>query len=104
MAEGMRTHLVLDPAGEDAPDQIRREFPVGEKAAQTTFDARRAIHRILHGADDRLLVIIGPCSIHDPNAALEVVLKTCASLNDDDCAMLAARQFDYCRCNGLRRG
>jgi 3-deoxy-7-phosphoheptulonate synthase len=54
-----------------SPDQIRREFPLAEKAAQTTFDARRAIHRILHGADDRLLVIIGPCSIHDPKAALE---------------------------------
>src|SRR5437660_6761745 len=54
-----------------SPEQIRREFPLSEKAAQTTFDARRAIHRILHGADDRLLVIVGPCSIHDPKAALE---------------------------------
>src|SRR5437660_94319 len=54
-----------------SPDQIRREFPLSERAAQTTFDARRAIHRILHGADDRLLVIVGPCSIHDPKAALE---------------------------------
>src|SRR5437660_11092883 len=54
-----------------SPDQIRREFPLSEKAAQTTFDARRAIHRSLHGADDRLLVIVGPCSIHDPKAALE---------------------------------
>src|SRR5438270_5198709 len=54
-----------------SPEQIRREFPVTEKAAETTSDTRRAIHRILHGADDRLLVIIGPCSIHDPKAALE---------------------------------
>jgi 3-deoxy-7-phosphoheptulonate synthase len=58
-----------------SPDQIRREFPLSEKAAQTTFDARRAIHRILHGADDRLLVIVGPCSIHDPKAALEYAVK-----------------------------
>src|SRR5690349_24261441 len=58
-----------------SPDQIRREFPLSEKAAQTTFDARRAIHRILHGADDRLLVIVGPCSIHDPKAALEYAGK-----------------------------
>src|SRR5437773_9003654 len=48
-----------------SPDQIRREFPLTEKAAQTTYETRRAIHRILHGADDRLLVIVGPCSIHD---------------------------------------
>src|SRR5436190_3134912 len=58
-----------------SPDQIRREFPLTEKAAQTTYETRRAIHRILHGADDRLLVIIGPCSIHDPKAALEYARK-----------------------------
>jgi 3-deoxy-7-phosphoheptulonate synthase len=54
-----------------SPEQIRREFPLSEKAALTTYETRRAIHRILHGADDRLLVIVGPCSIHDPKAALE---------------------------------
>jgi len=54
-----------------SPDQVRRELPLTEKAAETTHEARQAIHRILHGADDRLLVIVGPCSIHDPNAALE---------------------------------
>ena len=58
-----------------SPEQIRREFPVSEKAALTTFEARRAIHRILHGADDRVLVIVGPCSIHDPKAALEYARK-----------------------------
>jgi 3-deoxy-7-phosphoheptulonate synthase len=58
-----------------SPDQIRREFPLTEKTAQTTYDARRAIHRILHGADDRLLLIVGPCSIHDPKAALEYAGK-----------------------------
>src|SRR5213596_2741745 len=54
-----------------SPEQIRREFPLSEKAALTTYEARRAIHRILHGADDRLLVIVGPCSIHDTKAAIE---------------------------------
>src|SRR5213080_914676 len=54
-----------------SPDQIRREFPLTEKAAQTTYETRRAIHRILHGSDDRLLVIVGPCSIHDTKAAIE---------------------------------
>ena len=58
-----------------SPEQIRREFPVSEKAALTTLETRRAIHRILHGADDRLLVIVGPCSIHDPKAALEYARK-----------------------------
>jgi 3-deoxy-7-phosphoheptulonate synthase len=53
------------------PDDIRREFPLTEKAAQVTFETRRDVHRVLHGADDRLIAIVGPCSIHDPKAALE---------------------------------
>ncbi len=57
------------------PSHVFREFPVGVRAAQTTHDARQAIHRILHGADDRLLVIIGPCSIHDVEQAMEYARK-----------------------------
>ena len=53
------------------PSHLIREFPCTEPAGDTTFAARQAIHRILHGGDDRLLVIIGPCSIHDPKAARE---------------------------------
>lgn len=53
------------------PAQLLREFPATEDAARTTFEARQTIHRILHGADDRLLVVCGPCSIHDVKAALE---------------------------------
>ena len=53
------------------PSHVFREFPVGAQSAQTTFCARQAIHRILHGADDRLLVVIGPCSIHDVDGALD---------------------------------
>jgi 3-deoxy-7-phosphoheptulonate synthase len=58
-----------------SPEQIRSEFPLSEEAAMTTYEARRAIHCTLHGADDRLLVIVGPCSIHDPDAALEYARK-----------------------------
>ncbi|MDX8407538.1 MAG: 3-deoxy-7-phosphoheptulonate synthase AroG [Mariprofundaceae bacterium] len=54
-----------------APEQVHAEYPISEKAARTTFEARQAIHDILKGEDDRVLVIIGPCSIHNPDAALE---------------------------------
>ncbi|HEX2386107.1 MAG TPA: 3-deoxy-7-phosphoheptulonate synthase, partial [Candidatus Binatia bacterium] len=57
------------------PEKLLGEFPVTSKAAETVFATRQAIHRILHGADDRLLVIMGPCSIHDPNAAKEYARK-----------------------------
>ena len=50
------------------PSHVLREFPISEKTAQLTYDTRQAVHRILHGADDRLLVIMGPCSIHDVKA------------------------------------
>ena len=54
-----------------APIQVHDEIPMTETAAHTILQARGAIHNILSGADDRLLVIIGPCSIHDPVAAVE---------------------------------
>ena len=53
------------------PSHLLREFPASDRAAQTTFSARQAAHRVLHGADDRLLVVIGPCSIHDVEDARE---------------------------------
>jgi 3-deoxy-7-phosphoheptulonate synthase len=57
------------------PAHVFREYPVSNRAATTTYNARQAIHRILHGADDRLLVVIGPCSIHDYDAAMEYAKK-----------------------------
>ncbi|MBV1774660.1 3-deoxy-7-phosphoheptulonate synthase AroG [Burkholderiaceae bacterium DAT-1] len=53
------------------PIAALEKFPVTEQATTTTFEARQGIHRILTGEDDRLLVVIGPCSIHDSEAALE---------------------------------
>lgn len=54
-----------------SPARLHEEFPAGEQAMATVFTSRGEIHNILTGADDRLLVVIGPCSIHDPEAALE---------------------------------
>ncbi len=53
------------------PAQVQADLPASEVALQTTFDARREIQDLLHGRDDRLLVVVGPCSIHDTKAALE---------------------------------
>ncbi len=53
------------------PSHLFREFPASDRASEVTFEARRDIHRILTGADDRLLVVVGPCSIHDIDAAME---------------------------------
>ena len=53
------------------PDDIKRELPITEIAAQAVASGRAAIEAIFHGRDARLLVIVGPCSIHDPEAALD---------------------------------
>jgi 3-deoxy-7-phosphoheptulonate synthase len=53
------------------PSHLIREFQCSEAAATTAAGARNALHRILHGQDDRLMVVIGPCSIHDTKAAME---------------------------------
>jgi 3-deoxy-7-phosphoheptulonate synthase len=63
------------------PTHLLREFPLTEKAADITFQARQQIHRILHGADDRLLVIMGPCSVHDVKAAKEFAGKLLEAKN-----------------------
>ena len=57
------------------PSHVLREFPISEKAARTTYETRQAVHRVLHGADDRLLMIMGPCSVHDVKAAKEYAGK-----------------------------
>ena len=53
------------------PAHVLREFPVSENAARLVSETREEVHRVLHGADDRLVVIAGPCSIHDTKAAKE---------------------------------
>jgi hypothetical protein len=54
-----------------APEVVREEIPLTDAAAETVYSARQGIHQILHREDDRLLVVVGPCSIHDVDAALD---------------------------------
>jgi len=69
-----------------APVQIHEQFPITETAAATTHKARREIQAVMAGEDDRLVVVVGPCSIHDPDSALEYaqrLAKLKAELNDE---------------------
>jgi 3-deoxy-7-phosphoheptulonate synthase len=58
-----------------SPEQLISDVSVSERAAATVANARQTIHRILSGEDDRLLLIVGPCSIHDPDGAREYAGK-----------------------------
>ncbi|WP_033789048.1 3-deoxy-7-phosphoheptulonate synthase AroG [Pantoea septica] len=68
------------------PVALLEKFPATDNAARTVARARDAIHQILQGEEDRLLVVIGPCSIHDPQAAKEYasrLLKLRDELKDE---------------------
>src|SRR5512137_1783512 len=54
-----------------SPDDVKSRHPLSEVAATTVVEARRAIEAILDGRDRRLLLVVGPCSIHDPVAGLD---------------------------------
>jgi 3-deoxy-7-phosphoheptulonate synthase len=53
------------------PAELMAQVPCDAVSSRTVRQSRRALHDILHGAHDRLAVVIGPCSIHDPDAAME---------------------------------
>ncbi|NHM18818.1 3-deoxy-7-phosphoheptulonate synthase [Tritonibacter mobilis] len=53
------------------PEALAVKHPLTDAARETVLSARASIQKILHGADDRLVVVVGPCSIHDPEAALD---------------------------------
>src|SRR5215472_18684583 len=57
------------------PVFLEEELPTTEKASATVFQSREQIGRILRGEDRRLLVIVGPCSIHDPDAARDYAAR-----------------------------
>ena len=70
-----------------SPRELKAKLPVSERAARCVLAARRALRDAIHGRDARrLVVIVGPCSIHDPDAAREYatrLAKTAAGLEDE---------------------
>lgn len=59
-----------------SPREIKAKLPITDQAAALVVETRKAIRNILHGQDrERLLIIVGPCSIHDPEAAYEYAAK-----------------------------
>jgi len=62
---------IVDTTLLKSPNEVTAELPLSERAASVVFGARQEIQAVLHGEDARPLVIVGPCSIHDPSAALD---------------------------------
>ncbi len=57
------------------PAELKSEFPITEKGSETVFESRKTINEILSGSDKRMLAIVGPCSIHSRDSALEYAEK-----------------------------
>ena len=69
-----------------SPNTLIKKIPQSAKASQGVFSARQVIKEILYGEDKRLMVLVGPCSIHDTKAALEYankLLKLKKELDED---------------------
>ncbi|MDI4637263.1 MULTISPECIES: 3-deoxy-7-phosphoheptulonate synthase [Halomonadaceae] len=81
-AADTRTEAAPVPVHEDSalptPDELRCELPLTQALAERVEGQREAIRAILDGRDDRLLVVVGPCSIHDPKAARDYAERLAA--------------------------
>jgi 3-deoxy-7-phosphoheptulonate synthase len=73
------------------PAILMEELPMDEEASTLVWQSRNDIGSILAGRDDRLLVVVGPCSVHDPAAALEYARRLAAvarEMRDDLCVVM----------------
>jgi len=69
-----------------SPSDLKQVFPLSEKAAQFVAASRQQVLDIIHQRDRRLMVVVGPCSIHDPRAAIDYaarLAKLHRELSDD---------------------
>lgn len=89
----IRTTLIENLA---SPAELAQQIPLDPKTAQFILDSRTAVENIIEGKDDRLVVVIGPCSIHDPVAAVDYAkqLKTLHDKYQDDLLIVMRVYFE----------
>jgi 3-deoxy-7-phosphoheptulonate synthase len=78
------------------PELLLKEHPLGEASAEVVLGGRKAVAEILDRLDDRLLVVVGPCSVHDPDAALDYakLLEAAARELEDDLLVVMRVYFE----------
>ena len=62
---------IIDRQKVPAPYELVNKHPINDDISKLVYGTRQEISQILHDKDDRLLVVVGPCSIHDPESAIE---------------------------------
>ena len=65
-----------------APSDLKQVFPLSEQAAEFVTQSRQQVKNIIHNRDRRLMIVVGPCSIHDPQAAIDYARRL-AKLNQE---------------------
>ncbi|MDA9755038.1 3-deoxy-7-phosphoheptulonate synthase [Gammaproteobacteria bacterium] len=66
---------IIDRRKVPAPYELVNKYPINDQISKLVYGTRNEISQILHNKDDRLFVVVGPCSIHDPESALEYAEK-----------------------------
>jgi 3-deoxy-7-phosphoheptulonate synthase len=95
MREPIEDRNLVDIQALISPRNLKAAVPTSEAASETVIEARRAIRDVIHGQDTtRLVVIVGPCSIHDPEAALEYARRLRGiAKNTSDAMVVVMRAF-----------
>jgi 3-deoxy-7-phosphoheptulonate synthase len=78
-----------------APDALLEELPLGGEQADVVVGGRRDVHAILEGEDERLLAVVGPCSVHDPEATLEYAGRLARLAGELDGKLLVAMRVYF---------
>ena len=66
---------IIDRRKVPAPYELVNKYPINDQISKLVYGTRNEISQILHNKDDRIFVVVGPCSIHDPNSAIEYAKK-----------------------------
>jgi 3-deoxy-7-phosphoheptulonate synthase len=97
MRQGIENQNIFEMSPLAIPRVVKAKLPITEPAASVVIQTRQAIRDIIHGRDcDRLLVVVGPCSIHDPEAAYEYAghLKQVADATRDRLLIIMRTYFE----------
>src|SRR5690348_15964173 len=77
--DGVRDQRIAKVVELVPPEKLLGELPLGEERAKTVVRGREEVRDVLSGKDPRLMVVVGPCSVHDPKAAMEYATKLSAT-------------------------
>ncbi|MFL5899257.1 MAG: 3-deoxy-7-phosphoheptulonate synthase [Solirubrobacterales bacterium] len=77
--DGVRDQRIAKVVELVPPEKLLAELPLGEERAKAVIQGREEVRKVLAGDDPRLMVVVGPCSVHDPKAAMEYATKLSAT-------------------------